>query len=133
MPKQRTPLDYDRYRELQSQGLSRRQIAKALGIPESTLRDNLKVLQKGQQSPPEVDLGTQQSQEQQEGITVAAQTLSHAVENPPKDHQGTPALGCRTSLSCISKGFGGFCSRLVRLRTGKLSSAFRLHGFADIF
>ena len=44
-----------------------------------------------------------------------------------------PDLGCRTFLSCISKGFGGFCSRLLRLRTGKLSSAFRLHGFADIF
>ena len=42
-------------------------------------------------------------------------------------------LGCRTSLSCISKWFGGFCSRLLRLRTGKLSSAFRLHGFTDIF
>ena len=42
-------------------------------------------------------------------------------------------LGCRTFLSCISKGFGGFCSRLLRLRTGKRSSAFRLHGFADIF
>src|SRR6266487_2925596 len=25
------------------------------------------------------------------------------------------ALGCRTFLSCISKGFGGFCSRLLRL------------------
>ena len=42
-------------------------------------------------------------------------------------------LGCRTFLSCISKEFGGFCSQLLRLRTGKLSSAFRLHGFADIF
>src|SRR5262249_18032727 len=42
-------------------------------------------------------------------------------------------LGCRTFLSCISKGFGGFCSQLLRLRTGKLSSAFRLHSFADIF
>jgi acetyl-CoA acetyltransferase len=42
-------------------------------------------------------------------------------------------LGCRTFLSCISKGFGGFCSRLLRLRTGKLSSAFRLHGVANIF
>jgi hypothetical protein len=44
-----------------------------------------------------------------------------------------PKVGCRTSLSCISKWFGGFCSRLLRLRTGKLSSAFRLHGFAHIF
>jgi hypothetical protein len=42
-------------------------------------------------------------------------------------------LGCRTFLSCISKGFGGFCSRLLRLRTVKLSSAFRLHGFTHIF
>src|SRR4029453_1336330 len=42
-------------------------------------------------------------------------------------------VGCRTSLSCISKWFGGFCSRLLRLRTGKLSSAFRLHGFTHIF
>jgi hypothetical protein len=33
-------------------------------------------------------------------------------------------LGCRTSLSCISKGFGGFYSRRLRLRTGKFSSAF---------
>src|SRR6266446_5416186 len=46
---------------------------------------------------------------------------------------GRRDLGCRTFLSCISKGFGGFCSRLLRLRTGKLSAAFRLHGFADIF
>src|SRR5882762_1614453 len=41
-------------------------------------------------------------------------------------------LGCRTFSACISKRFGGFCSRLLKLRTGKLSSAFRLHGFADI-
>ena len=41
-------------------------------------------------------------------------------------------LGCRTFSSCISKRFGGFCSRLLKLRTGKLSSAFRLHGFADV-
>jgi hypothetical protein len=45
----------------------------------------------------------------------------------------TLGLGCRTFLSCISKGFGSFCSRLLRLRTGKLSSAFRLHGFTHIF
>src|SRR6266446_6475680 len=42
-------------------------------------------------------------------------------------------VGCRTSLSCISKGVGDFCSRLLSLRTGKLSSAFRLQGVADIF
>src|SRR4030095_8323893 len=43
------------------------------------------------------------------------------------------SLGCRTFLSCISKGFGGFCSRLLRLRTGKLSSALRLHCFTPSF
>src|SRR6267142_1223231 len=43
------------------------------------------------------------------------------------------SLGCSTSLSCISKGFGGFYSRLWRLRTGKLSSALRLHGFTHMF
>src|SRR5215472_17450995 len=53
---------------------------------------------------------------------------------PPCDAcEHSPHLGCRTFLSCISKGYGGFCSRLLRLRTGKLSSAFRLHSFADIF
>src|SRR5438445_9432667 len=29
-------------------------------------------------------------------------------------------VDCRTSLSCISKEFGGFCSPLWRLRTGQL-------------
>src|SRR5215831_12713708 len=51
----------------------------------------------------------------------------------PSTTQVRRQLGCRTFLSCISKGFGGFCSQLLRLRTGKLSSAFRLHSFADIF
>ena len=45
----------------------------------------------------------------------------------------SPEVGCRTSLSCISKGVGDFCARLLSLRTGKLSSAFRLQGVADIF
>ncbi len=36
----------------------------------------------------------------------------------------TLGLGCRTSLSSISKGFGGFYSRRLRLRTGKFSATF---------
>jgi putative ABC transport system substrate-binding protein len=44
----------------------------------------------------------------------------------------SPKLGCRTSLSCISKWFGGCCSRLVRRRTGKRSAAFRWHGFPHL-
>ena len=62
MPKQRTPLDYPRYQELRSRGLSQNQIAKELGIPESTLRDNLKHHLQAQalRGVPEVDHGTPQ-------------------------------------------------------------------------
>ena len=48
-----------------------------------------------------------------------------------EDHYGkairtfyTQDLGCRTSLSCVSKRLGGFRSWLLRLRTGKLFSTF---------
>ena len=95
MPKQRAPIDHERYQQLQSQGLSRRQIAKALGIPESTLRDNLKVMHKGQQRTPDVDLGTPPIKEQQEGVTLVPHALSQTADGPPKDHQGTPALATR--------------------------------------
>src|SRR5438445_3908184 len=70
MPKARAPLDYDRYQELKRQGLTQRQIAKELGMAESTLRDNLKVMQKAQashglpqddQGPPQGDRGTPQA------------------------------------------------------------------------
>ncbi len=44
MPKTRTPLDLDRYQRLKDQGLSQRQIAQELRIPESTLRDNLRTV-----------------------------------------------------------------------------------------
>jgi len=73
MPKARTPLDLDRYQTLKAQGLSQRQIAATLGMAESTLRENLKALQKPQtseggplvdkgvpQGPPDVDQGTPQ-------------------------------------------------------------------------
>jgi hypothetical protein len=45
MPKQRPPFDVERYRDLQAQGHSNRKIAELMGMPESTLRDNLKILQ----------------------------------------------------------------------------------------
>ena len=59
MPKARAPLDVDRYQDLHRQGRSLRQIAKELGMPESTLRDNLRVMQKAQaaQGLPQVDQG----------------------------------------------------------------------------
>jgi hypothetical protein len=68
MPKARAPLDVDRYQDLHRQGLSLRQIAKELGIPESTLRDNLKVRDKAR----------------------AAQGLPQSDQGPPQEDQGIP-------------------------------------------
>ena len=44
MPKQRPPFDHSRYEALKAQGLSQRAIAQEMGMPEATLRNNLKVL-----------------------------------------------------------------------------------------
>jgi DNA-binding transcriptional regulator YiaG len=44
MPKQRPPFDGNRYEALRAQGLSQRAIAQEMGMPEATLRNNLKVL-----------------------------------------------------------------------------------------
>jgi KaiC/GvpD/RAD55 family RecA-like ATPase len=74
------------------------------------------------------DLETLQQQNRLKLLFTSPQVLSQELNSPD-----SLLLGCRAFLSCISKGFGGFCSRLLRLRTGKLSSAFRLHGFANIF
>ena len=49
MPKPRPSFDMSRYQELKSLGLPQRQIAKAMGIPEATLRTNLKVLRQHQE------------------------------------------------------------------------------------
>ncbi len=68
MPKQRPPFDADRYQALKAQGLSQRLIAQDMGIPESTLRDNLRVLQKAQ----------------------ASQGLPQADQGPPEEDQGGP-------------------------------------------
>ena len=46
MPKARPPFDYPRYTALKEQGLSQRAIAQEMEMAESTLRDNLKVLEK---------------------------------------------------------------------------------------
>ena len=61
MPKQRPPFDYERYASLKAQGLSQRQIAREMGMPDATLRNNLKVYQGGPRGVPptstQVDLG----------------------------------------------------------------------------
>src|SRR5215469_15847553 len=45
MPKQRPPFDIERYIALKAQGLSQRHIAREMGMPDATLRNNLKVYQ----------------------------------------------------------------------------------------
>ena len=57
MPKQRPPFDKERFTSLKAQGLSQRDIAKAMGMPEATLRNNLKVLAQAVGTP-EGDLST---------------------------------------------------------------------------
>lgn len=59
MPKTRAPFDANRYQTLKAQGLPQRQIAKELGIPESTLRDNLRLMSPAltPESGPQVDEG----------------------------------------------------------------------------
>src|SRR5436190_24251223 len=66
-------------------------------------------------------------------LRVSITALSHLLSILYAGLNDGEELGCRTSLSCISKGVGDFCARLLSLRTGKLSSAFRLQGVADIF
>ena len=52
MPKARPPFDYPHYTALKAQGLSQRAIAQQMGMAESTLRDNLKVLDKHREDLP---------------------------------------------------------------------------------
>lgn len=44
MPKARPPFDVERYTRFREQGMSNRQITKEIGMPEATLRNNLRVL-----------------------------------------------------------------------------------------
>src|SRR5216683_349291 len=110
MPKARAPLDYDRYQELHRQGLSQRLIAKELGIAESTLRDNLRVLQKaqashglpqGDQGPPQGNQGgrTPNASLRPPQLDEAETAIlsSHAPSTPhlgvPEDTEGVPHQG----------------------------------------
>jgi len=85
MPKQRPPFDNNRYEELKAQGLSQRAIAHEMGMPEATLRNNLKVLAlsigeglpTGDQGPP------------QEGGGILP---SFPGKGLPSAHQGIPPL-----------------------------------------
>jgi hypothetical protein len=88
MPKARAPLDVDRYQELHRQGRSLRQIAKELGMPESTLRDNLRVMQKAQaaQGLPQVGQGPLQGDQ---GILECPLHVNQGLpQGPPQEAQG---------------------------------------------
>jgi len=105
MPKQRPPFDNNRYEELKVQGLSQRAIAQEMGMPEATLRNNLKVLVQsigaglptGGQGPPqherlEVHHGSpevsQTGPPQGGGDTLP----SLPGKGLPRAHQGIPPL-----------------------------------------
>lgn len=89
MPKQRPPFDTQRYASLKAQGLSQRTIAQEMGMPEATLRNNLKVLAQSigkglsmdDQGPPH-----QGSPEVNQGIPE----VSHI--GTPEGDQGVPPL-----------------------------------------
>ena len=87
MPKARPPFDMERYTSLKAQGLSQRQIAREMGMPDATLRNNLKVYQRHTSGVP-----APTSTEPYQG-TPGASTRVHP-EPPPESmqgHQGTPA------------------------------------------
>src|SRR4029453_976927 len=105
MPKQRPPFDYNLYEELKAQGLSQRAIAQEMGMPEATLRNNLKVLAQsigeglpmGDLGPPrqgsmEVDQGLPEVSHRSTHPGDTSIPLSFAPEGPPSAHQGTPPL-----------------------------------------
>ena len=76
MPKQRPPFDYERYASLKAQGLSQRQIAHEMGMPDATLRNNLKVDLSGTSGGPPTST---------QGPTSTPAPMSTEI------HQGTPA------------------------------------------
>lgn len=87
MPKARTPLDMERIEALQRQGLSQRQIAQELGMAESTLRENLRAMQKAQAShglpqgahgPPQGDEG---------GPKGPHYVYQRTPQGPPQEYQ----------------------------------------------
>jgi hypothetical protein len=92
MPKQRPPFDLPRYETLKAQGLSQRVIAEQMGMPESTLRDNINVLKKRQeQGPPMVSQGTPPLYVHP-GIPDDSEESPVGPEHIEGVHEGMPAL-----------------------------------------
>jgi hypothetical protein len=105
MPKHRPPFDTQRYEALKAQGLSQRAIAQEMGMPEATLRNNLKVLAQsiadgvpmGDQGLPQWETTEvhQSSPEVSQGGPPEGyprRPLSSLHEGNPEAHQGLPPL-----------------------------------------
>jgi hypothetical protein len=96
MPKARPPFDVERYTTLKQQGMSQRQIAKAMGMPEGTLRNNLKVL------GITVDAGTPRDTKEPLGTPGASPSTSTHVDT------GIPAYeaprGTESLLGALAPG-----------------------------
>jgi predicted transcriptional regulator len=84
MPKARPPFDTPRYESLKAQGLSQRAIAEQMGMPEATLRNNLKVLAQAVARTAEegIPIGDQ-------GLPIQEHSEAH-LGNPEVSHIGPP-------------------------------------------
>jgi hypothetical protein len=98
MPKQRPPFDTQQYESLKAQGLSQRVIAQHMGMPEATLRNNLKVLAQtvAQAVGEGLSMGDQGLPDQK--------TLDVHLGNPKEDYIGTPEGDTSTPLLYVHPG-----------------------------
>jgi hypothetical protein len=83
MPKTRTPPNWAHYDTLKAQGLSQRQIATALHLSESTLRDQLR------HRPPPEDAQGPPAQD----LPEVSHSLPEVPQGIPEGSQGPPDLG----------------------------------------
>jgi hypothetical protein len=98
MPKARPPFDTQRYESLKAQGLSQRVIAEQMGMPEATLRNNLKVLAQAVARTAEEDIpiGNQ-------GLPIQEHSEVH-LGNPEVSHIGLPEGDNSTPPLYIHRG-----------------------------
>jgi hypothetical protein len=105
MPKQRPPFDTQCYEALKAQGLSQRAIAQEMGMPEATLRNNLKALAqsiaagvpRGDQGLPHretTEVHQSSPEVSHRGLPEGYQRIpsSSFHEGNPEDHQSLPPL-----------------------------------------
>ena len=87
MPKQRPPFDTQRYESRKAQGLSQRAIAQEMGMPEATLRKNLKVMAQGVAQAVEEGLpwGDQGMPGRADADVSPRSTLRYPIEAPLRE------------------------------------------------